>query len=278
VTARKKNGRGIGFLGLCLLWAWLWGAPAHALQESRTVAGDSRLRVITYNPNAVHRYVGHYIYQGSILFGEGETVLTVSLGNPSAWAVLPKQNRLFLKPVSVYPEQATTNMLVVTEKRTYYFQLEGRIADGPDDPQLAWETRFVYPEGDSSGESIQHYASTDKDEPDLTDLSKYNFNYTVSGNEFIAPLRIFDDGEFTYMEYPKVNVDLPAIFTVDSDNKDAMVNFHIAGRFVVIERVAARFTLRHGNDVACVFNEAYPRKPYSPGQAPKLPGGAGVGG
>ncbi|MET0154519.1 MAG: TrbG/VirB9 family P-type conjugative transfer protein [Rickettsiales bacterium] len=240
---------------LCAAFFLATAFPAAAMQESRPVAGEPRLRVITYNPNAIHHYIGHYVYQGSILFGKDEKILTVSLGNPAAWQVLPKDNRLFLKPIAVYPEHTVTNMMVITEKRTYYFQLEGRIAENINDPQLAWETRFVYPEGDSAGDSLRQYAPQSASEPDLTDLSRYNFNYTISGNEFTAPIRVFDDGEFTYLEYPDVNVDLPAIFLVDSQNKEAIVNFHVAGKYVVIERVAGRFTLRHGNDVTCLFNE-----------------------
>ena len=38
-----------------------------AIQESRPLPVDSRLRVITYNPNEIHHYVGYYNYQQSIL-------------------------------------------------------------------------------------------------------------------------------------------------------------------------------------------------------------------
>ena len=30
---------------------------------------------------------------------------------------------------------------------------------------------------------------------------KYNFNYTFSGPDEIAPVKVFDDGEFTYFEF-----------------------------------------------------------------------------
>lgn len=234
--------------------------------DSRPAAGESRLRVLTFNPEKIYNYVGFYTYTGSILFGEGEEIYTVSLGNPGAWQTMAKGRRLFLKPVALRTQDTRTNMMVVTKKHTYYFELSGEHADGPNDPDIVWEVKFVYAEDDQEQTTVMHYRSEAAEAPDMTDLSRYNFNYTVSGSEYISPLRIFDDGEFTYMEYPKVNADIPAVFVVDSEGKDATVNYHVAEQYIVVHRVTGKFTLRHGNDVACVFNEARRgRLPAAPG-------------
>ena len=34
---------------------------------------------------------------------------------------------------------------------------------------------------------------------------KYNFNYTISGDDSIAPIKVFDDGVFTYFEFKDKN-------------------------------------------------------------------------
>ena len=94
--------------------------------------------------------------------------------------------------------------------------------------------------------------------PDLSEPEKYNFNYTISGSEIVEPLRVFDDGEFTFFQFRDVNADVPAFFLVDSRGEEELINYRVSGEYIVIERVSSVFTLRHGKDVVCVFNEAKP--------------------
>ena len=73
----------------------------------------------------------------------------------------------------------------------------------------------------------------------------------------IEPLQVFDDGEFTYFKFRDINADIPGIFLVHDDHSEALINYRIAGRYVVVERVAGRFTLRYGKSFICVFNETF---------------------
>lgn len=231
---------------------------AFSVQLSRPLPGDSRLRVITYNPNGIHKYIGYYNYQASILFEDGEQIKTISMGDTSAWQIVPAGNRLFIKPIADNPEDATTNMLLVSNKRVYHFVLEaGEVGDkGIDDPQLVFETKFVYP--DSGSSAIQQFSNSKG--PDLSEPEKYNFNYTISGSNVIAPVRVFDDKEFTYFQFNNKNAEVPAFFLVDGENREALVNYRVMGDYIVVERVTSQFTLRYGNEVTCVFNETDPLK------------------
>jgi type IV secretion system protein VirB9 len=92
----------------------------------------------------------------------------------------------------------------------------------------------------------------------LTFTRKYNQRYKISGTQRISPIRIFDDGEFTYFQFKDINADIPAFFRVDSEGKEAIVNYRTVGDYVVVERVTSQFTLRDGRDIVCVFNEASP--------------------
>ncbi|TVS94638.1 P-type conjugative transfer protein VirB9, partial [Wolbachia pipientis] len=44
------------------------GGYALAKQEPRPIAGDNHIKVMNYNPQAIHKYTGFYGYQSSILF------------------------------------------------------------------------------------------------------------------------------------------------------------------------------------------------------------------
>jgi type IV secretion system protein VirB9 len=88
------------------------------------------------------------------------------------------------------------------------------------------------------------------------DPSKYNLQYSFTGDAEQAPVRACDDGIFTYLQFRK-HIDLPAIFMVLPDRKEEVVNYRMQGDYMVVERMAKAFTLRNGNVVTSVYNDKY---------------------
>ncbi len=222
-----------------------------AAQQPRFLGTEKKFRSYVYNPNDVYLYLGHYTYQGFIEFEAGETISTISMGDPSLWMFEHLQNRLFLKPVG--EDNSETNMTVITNKRIYHFELMAKEAKSINDKDLIFVAKFVYP--DEKDKNIVEFARSEKsDEPDMHDISIYNFNYQYTGEPSIAPLKVFDNGEFTYFQFPKKNAEIPAIFTVDSAGFESLVNFRSAGQYIIVERVSPQFTLRNGAEIVCVYN------------------------
>lgn len=226
---------------------------ASARQSPRPIATDSRIKVAVYNPDEVFVFTGHYGFQSTIQFEDDEEILTMSAGNTQSWQIKPSGNRIFLKPVE---KHATTNMTVITSKRKYLFELHAKEARAIEDDELIFVLRFVYP---SEGDANMIYSSNPIATPDLEENpGKYNFNYTMTGPEFVAPIRIFDDGEFTFFEFRDKNAEVPAFFLVNPDGTEAMINYRVMDKYIVVERVAPRYTLRRGSYVVCVYNESMP--------------------
>ena len=226
---------------------------AMALRESHSIEVDHRVRLIPYQADQVYRFLGHYRYQSAIEFGLGEEIKTISMGDSTAWMLNPSGNRLFLKPLE---QDATTNMTVITTAHTYLFELHARDTDDIEDPNMIFMMRFVYP-GSDTGETVSQYLDS-VPAPELeSNPEKYNFNYTIAGSDEVAPLRIFDDGEFTFFQFRNKNADIPAFFMVDNQGNESLINYRTRGDYIVIERVAGKFTLRHGTDIVCVFNESW---------------------
>ncbi len=237
----------------CLLIAGL-SDTAYALQEPRPVATDNRIRTVRFSPNEVYKFLGHYGYQSSIEFAADETIQTVSIGDSIAWLVDPSKDRLFIKPIE---QDAMTNMTVITDKHTYHFELHARETESIDDRDMIFVMRFVYPEDDMA--SMGYGMDTVPDF--MSEPERFNFNYTIQGPDLISPLRIFDDGEFTYFEFRDKNADIPAVFYVDAQGNEELINFRMRDNYLVVERVASVFTLRRGAYVACVYNEARQQTP-----------------
>jgi type IV secretion system protein VirB9 len=222
-----------------------------AVRESRPTAVDSRIRVLTYSPDDVIKFTGYYGYQTSIEFAPDESIESISMGVSTGWQMVPSGNKLFLKPVD---EDATTNMTLITNKRTYFFELFADEAKDIRDPNLVFNVRFLYPEDTEEGD-IKSYSTSSESE--IAKNDDLNFEYTISGSEDIAPIKIFDDGKFTYFEFKHKNTEIPAIYSVSSDLREYLVNYHQTGKYIVVEKIYKKFALRLGADIVCVFNENY---------------------
>lgn len=230
-------------------------ASSFAIRESRPTAVDSRIRVLVYSPDDVFKFVGYYGYQTSIELAHDEEVVSISMGDTSAWQIVPSGFRIFIKPMD---SDATTNMTLITNKRTYFFELYAEEAEDIRDPDMVFNVRFLYPD-DEETDSIRTFHALSSG-PDLTHPEKYNFNYSISGSEDIAPIKVYDDGEFTYLEFRDKNKDMPAIFAVDDDLRESMVNLHASDsntNIIVVEHVFPKLSVRLGQKLVCIFNEAY---------------------
>ena len=110
-----------------------------------------------------------------------------------------------------------------------------------------------------------------------------NANYTkqvLEKGEDAEPAMVFDDGRFTYFEFPGAR-EIPAVFAHGSDGEATRVNWHMNGNLVVVQRTARKFTLRMGDAVVGIFNEAFdrtgietPTSTVSPAVVREIKGGA----
>jgi type IV secretion system protein VirB9 len=231
-------------------------ANAYAIREARPTAIDSRIRVITYNPDDVFKFTGYYGYQASIELAKDEEIVSISLGDTTAWQIIPAGYRIFIKPME---QDATTNMTLITNKRTYFFELYAEEAYDIRDPDMVFNMKFLYPD-ESEEEDIRVFAQSKNTGPDLSHPEKLNFLYSISGHEEIAPIKIFDDGEFMYLQFRDKNNEIPAIFAVDEDLRESMVNFRLDpnnSNLIIIEQVFRKLTLRSGKKIVCIFNETF---------------------
>lgn len=247
---RMRNAGMIAMLAVLLIGG---GRDALAVRDPQPIQIDHRVRVVMYQPDEVYRFTGHYRYQSAIEFAPGEDIRTISMGDSTAWMLNPSGHRLFLKPLE---QDATTNMTVITSQRTYLFELHATETDDINDKNMTFVMRFVYPES-ADGQTVSHYLDSVPALDIESDAARYNFQYTISGSDTIAPIRIFDDGEFTFFQFRNKNADVPAFFLVDSQGNESIINYRTRGDYIVIERVAGKFTLRHGGEIVCVFNEAW---------------------
>ena len=129
--------------------------------------------------------------------------------------------------------------------------VHARRAPRRDDHGLIFRLRFDYPEPFVA-------LPEPKPVPVVAPPADVNHAYHLEGSPRIAPTRVFDDGRATYFVFAPA-AELPAVFAIDADRKEAVVNTAIRGGFLVVDRLAAAFVLRQGGEVAQVINDGYPQ-------------------
>ena len=221
----------------------LLAAPAVAVVP-RPGPGDPRIHVVDYDPSAVVELRGALGYQMSIEFDPLEKIENVAIGDSLGWQVTPNRraNIIFLKPMSNGP---ATNMSVVTNARRYNFQLSVRPRSASR--SVPFTVRFLYPP--------PAFVAVVPPPPPPPPQER-NRDYSYQGSAKTLPLRIFDDGEATYFTF-KAQEDMPAIYAVDPDGKEAVVNSHERDGYVVVDRIARGFVLRRGVEVTRIYNDGF---------------------
>lgn len=227
-------------------------APALSRAESSPRAGqlDPRVRDVVYHRDNVVGVDASYGVSTMIILGEDEKIETLALGDSIAWKVEPNRrgNIIFIKPVD---KDAHSNLNVVTNKRLYSFILRSAFRDPK---RQIFKIRFRYPEDDLD-QRLLAKAKERAAMPNMRDFNRANGNteYGFKGSTRIKPVLAFDDGVKTWIEF-RPETETPAIFLVDKDRNESLVNFRREGNFLVIDKVNFQWTLRHGDEVTCLFN------------------------
>lgn len=233
-----------GFLSLPCTPAFSSDSPAASLP----VATDSRIKTFIYSENDVFDIVTHYGYQCNVEFGKNEEIQTVSVGDRVSFQIIPAGQRLFIRAMTT---NARTNMTVVTNKHAYQFDLTSVPTPVMPNEELVYVVRFFYP-GDHKNDELPLASN-----PSIMTAAKiYNYKYTYTGSDQIAPLKIFDDGSATYFKLPApVGGTEPNVYAVDEAGREVSLASHTNGEYLVVNTTSPRFNIREGDYMVSVYNE-----------------------
>ena len=250
-----------------LLLATACAAAAQSdAQAEAAPAGDPRLVEHRYDPYEVVLIEGKPRVQATIAFAEDEAIENVAIGDSASWQVTPNKraNLLFVKPLS---DKAATNMTVVTDRRTYLFDLVAKPEAKP-----VYVLRFTYPEEPAEEETQMAAAASDleiaaaSDPYAVSDPARLNFQWKGKGAAKLFPAQAYDDGDATFLIWA-TGTPIPAILVKDETGTEGPVNFAVRGDTIVVDGVPREIVLRSGDDVATMVNEGPIRRVKDVGDA-----------
>lgn len=253
------------------------GLPSLALQVPTAGARDERVRFVAYDPANVVKVNGVIRASTQVIFAEDEEIAHVAIGDSIAWEVAPAGSILFLKPREKHPP---TNLQVVTtrrdgRKRSYQFELS--IAEASL-KESYFVVKYSYPADEADRRRAETEARGQQREgvviEQTFDLHQQygarNWRFSAQGAADLEPDNVFDDGKVTSFRFAG-NREVPAISMVGSDGAESLVPKDVRGELVVVHATAREFRLRRGNEVLCIFNEAFDAVGSSPGTGTTSP-------
>lgn len=236
--------------------ATLLGASVHsanALDIPEESPYDHRVRSTVYNANDVVQLDSVIGTATHIQLEDDERYLTHAFGDSASYSFAIQGNHIFIKPTA---EQADTNLIVVTDRRTYKFRLTFKPTR---EARALYSLTFSYPDSQQRAREEAARAEAVKQGFAANPRSDYNFSYSMAGDLDIAPVNVWDDNEFTYFKFPG-NVDLPGVYLVGADGDERIVNRNTIGkanRIYSVHKVNSKWMLRLGSRALAVYNEAY---------------------
>ena len=242
-----------------VLIATLLAGASGSVAEPVQGPSDSRIRTVDYAPDRVITVPVSTSVVTRVVLEPGEKIIAAATGVPSKcdndqhqWCVVADAdaNEVWIKPKV---GARHNNLELKTDRRDYSFDLVVGAT-------TTYRVALRYPTTDRPGEP--HTPSNQ--EIVAARLAQAvpqpkNLHYTLESNQRgadITPKAIFDDGNFTYFKFPG-NTEVPTIFVIGSDGKEARTNYNMSGDYVVVQRLGRKFVLRLGKSVVSVWNESF---------------------
>jgi type IV secretion system protein VirB9 len=220
-----------------------------ALKEPSAPGFVGAVQVYPWTEGAVFRLYGAPERVSDIALQPGETLVSVAAGDTARWTVGDttsgsgdaKRTHILIKP---YSTGLRTNLVITTDRRVYHLQLESTSRTAM--AAVSWS----YPQDDllaitrarSDAEAAAPVAAG-------LQLDSLRFGYSISGDDPPwRPLRAFDDGRQTFIEFPASIAagEAPPLFVLGAKGEAELVNYRMRGRFYVVDRLFDTAELRLG--------------------------------
>lgn len=220
-----------------------------AIQEPQMHGFLSAMQVYPYREGVLYRLYAAPERVTDVALQSGEGLVSVAAGDTVRWTVGDttsgtgegKRVHILIKP---FAAGLRTNLIITTDRRVYHLQMESTAATAM--AGLSWS----YPQ--DALIALRRAAEQEKAATPVASglaVEQLNFAYAISGDAPAwRPLRAFDDGRQTFIEFPaSIAVgEAPPLFVIGEDGEAALVNYRMSGRFYVVDRLFGAAELRLG--------------------------------
>lgn len=240
-----------------------------ATQEPTRQGFVNAVQVYPFSEGAIYQLYAAPGTVTDIALQPGENLIAVASGDTVRWVIgdtssgsgVDKRIHVLVKP---FASGLATNLVITTDRRSYHLQFSATARTAmaavswtyPADRLIA--LKRAAEEAEAAAPVAQGLA-----------IDQLNFNYVVRGDRpSWRPLRAFDDGRQTFVEFPASIAigEAPPLFVIGPSGEAELVNYRVRGRFYIVDRIFDAAELRLGTRkqqivrIERVANRAMPRK------------------
>ncbi|MET0309338.1 MAG: P-type conjugative transfer protein TrbG [Sphingomonas sp.] len=229
-------------------------ATRAATREPSALAFINAVQVYPWSDGILYRLYGAPERITDIALQPGEALVAIAAGDTVRWTVgdttsgsgEARRIHILVKP---FAAGLRTNLLITTDRRSYHLQLESTAATAM--AAISWvypETALLVAKRDAAPVMAAPPTPAPASAPGVAPEA-LRFDYAISGDRPAwRPLRAFDDGRQVYIEFPESlsQGEAPPLFLVDAHGAAQLVNYRLAGRFYVVDRLFEVAELRLG--------------------------------
>lgn len=182
----------------------------------------------------------------------GEIVKDIHVGDAVRWKVSPAKSgpegfettHLIIKSTDV---GLISTMVVLTDRRTYYFKLISRKKDWiprisfdyPEDIKAQWAAYYV-------GQNTTRKKNTIPETGESVD--NLNFDYEISGKAPWKPLRVYNNGVKTVIQMPHemMVTEAPTLLVLGTGNREQLVNYRLHNDRYIVDKLFSKAILVAG--------------------------------
>jgi type IV secretion system protein VirB9 len=214
---------------------------------------DARIRTVIYERDQVYRLYGFVGYALDLVFGAHERFEGLSAGDPKALIYSAHGNVLTLRPRAL---SVHTNLTVTTDRHRYYFEYSATDRAPHDGVHVMYAVRFIYPQRRAQDRRPTAAERVKKALKRAEQVPPVNRNYWYCGSPALRPVAASDNGIETRLTFGARSA-LPAVFVLNAEGTESLVNFSMHQGVMVIERIAHRFVLRRGTLTGYIVNKGF---------------------
>lgn len=211
-------------------------------------AGTAAVRTFRFEENATYSVPTAPGRVTDIALEPGEALGAVASGDTARWVIGDTTSgaggdlraHVLVKPIE---QGLSTNLVITTDRRVYHLLLS---SGGTPAVAVSW----TYPADallalrPTATSATRPIASTV-----ALALDRLNFGYAIRGDKPAwRPVRVFDDGRQTYIEFPPSLAagQAPPLFLTGPEGATELVNYRLVGRHYVVDRLFEAAELRLG--------------------------------
>ena len=223
-------------------------ANREAVDEPDAAFYVGATQVYPWTEGALYRLYSAPGEISDIALQPGENLISVAAGDTVRWVIgdtasgsgMARRSHILVKPAAA---GLRTNLVIATDRRLYHVEAESNATTAM--AAISW----TYPEETMLA---LHVSAAPPPEPagaPAVAVESLNFGYRIEGDNVAwRPLRAFDDGHQTFIEFPANlgDVEAPPLFIIGSDGKAELVNYRLKGRYYVVDRLFSGAELRLG--------------------------------